>query len=118
MRTFSVQIAIGAEDRERWISLEAMVDTGASITAVPSSLLQELGVRPLAQERFRFAQGETRLMDVGQTWVRVGVKEIITLVLFNGEGTEPLLGALALKAAFMGVDSEGQRLTPVEGVMM
>ena len=57
-------------------------------------------------------------MDVGQTWIRVGEKELITLVLFNEEDTQPLLGALALEAAFMGVDSVGQRLIPVEGVMM
>ena len=56
-------------------------------------------------------------MDVGQTWVRVEGKEIITLVLFNDEGTTPLLGALALGSVFMVVDPVGQRLAPVEGLI-
>ncbi|MCE2463230.1 MAG: hypothetical protein J4F46_04860 [Dehalococcoidia bacterium] len=75
-------------------------------------------MRPLAQERFRFAQGETRTMDVGQTWVRIEGRERITLVVFNEEGTTPFLGALALDAMFMGVDPVAQKLVPVEGLMM
>lgn len=118
MGTFPMQIAVGDPERRRWTTLDALVDTGASITAVPSSVLRELGVTPLAQERFRFAQGETRLMDIGQTWVRVEGRERVTLVLFNEEGTTPLLGALALEAAFMSVDPVAQKLVPVDGLMM
>ena len=57
-------------------------------------------------------------MDVGQTWVRFEGREVITMVLFNDEGTPPLLGALALEGAFLGVDPVGQRLVPVQGLMM
>jgi predicted aspartyl protease len=57
-------------------------------------------------------------MDVGQAWVRIEGEEIVTLVLFNEEGTTPLLGALALEGVFMGVDPVGQKLVPVEGLMM
>ena len=115
---FTVQIAVGDPEGQRWTTLDALVDTGASITSMPSSILRELGVEPRTQRRFRFAQGETRTMDVGQTWVRVEDEEIITLVLFNEEGTTPLLGALALEAAFMGVDPVARKLVPVEGLMM
>ena len=117
MGTFSVQIAVGDPDRGRWTTLDALVGTGASITSVPASVLRDLGVAPMTRRRFRFAQGETRMMDVGQTWVRVEGRERITLVLFNEEGTPPLLGALALEGVFMGVDPVGQKLVPVEGLM-
>lgn len=118
MGMFTVQIAIGDHERQQWTRLDALVDTGASITSVPSSVLRALGVVPMTQQRFRFVQGETRTMDVGQTWVRVEGRERITLVVFNEEGTTPLLGALALEAAFMGVDPVAQKLVPVEGLMM
>ncbi len=120
MGMFTVQIAIGDPEGWRWTTLDALVDTGAgaSITSVPSSILRELGVEPMTQHLFRFAQGETRTMDVGQTWVRVEGRERITPVVFNEEGTTPLLGALALEAAFMGVDRVAQKLVPVEGLMM
>ena len=118
MGTFTVEIGIGDSERERWTQVEALVDTGASITAAPASLLRELGVAPSTRQAFRFAQGEVREMDVGQTWVRVEEKEVVTLVLFNDEGTPPLLGALTLEAAFKGVDPVAQKLVPVEGLMM
>ena len=119
MGTFSAPISIGSPDGERWTQVDALVDTGASIASAPASVLRGLGVEPLRKERFTFAQGETREMDVGQTWVRVGDREVITitLALFNEDGTEPLLGALALEGVFMGVDPVGKRLVPVGGWM-
>jgi hypothetical protein len=44
MGTFPVRIAVGDPDRLRWTTLDALVDTGASITSVPSSVLLSLGV--------------------------------------------------------------------------
>ena len=117
MGTFSVQIDVGDHERGRWTTLDAVVDTGAFITSVPSSFLADLGVAPIMQQRFRFSQGEARTMRIGQTWVRVEGKEIVTQVLFNEEGTIPLLGALTLEGAFLGVDPVVQRLVPVDGLM-
>ena len=117
MGTFNIEIGMADPERRRWMTLEALVDTGASITAAPGSVLRELGVAPSMRQNFRSAHGASREMDVWQTWVRVEGKEIITLVLFNDEGTTPLLGALALEAVFMVVDPVGQRLAPVEGLI-
>lgn len=64
MGTFSAPISIGSPDRGRWTQVDALVDTGASIASAPASVLRGLGVEPLRKERFTFAQGETREMDV------------------------------------------------------
>ena len=117
MGTFSTPIGIGSPDGRRWESLDALVDTGASIASVPASVLRGLGVEPMRTEWFTFAQGETREMEIGQTWIRIGDREVVTLVLFNEEGTTPLLGAHALEGVFMGVDPVGKRLVPVGGWM-
>jgi clan AA aspartic protease len=116
--TFSVDIEIGDSTREQWITMNALVDTGASITSMSASTLRELGVEPVTSERFKFAQGEVRTMEIGYTWLRFAGKEILTQVLFNEEGSPPLLGALALEGAYMGVDPVEQRLIPVQGLMM
>ncbi len=118
MGTFTVPISIGDPQGENWIELDALVDTGASVTPVPGSILRELGVMPVASQQFRFAQGEVRQMDMGRTWIDVDGREEMTLFVFNDEGTPPLLGALALEALFLGVDPVAQRLIPVEGLMM
>ena len=118
MGTFSVPISIGDPQGENWIEFDALVDTGASVTSVPGSILRELGVTPVSSQQFRFAQGEQRRMDMGRTWISVEGREEVTLVVFNDEGTLPLLGALALEALFLGVDPVKQRLIPVEGLLM
>jgi clan AA aspartic protease len=117
MGTFSIEIGIGDPDRGRWKTLDALVDTGAFVTAAPASVLRELGVQPSMRRSFESAHGEVREMDVGQTWVRVQGEEVITLILFNDEGTMPLLGALTLETLFMGVDPARQRLVSVHGLM-
>ena len=117
MGIFRVEIGIGDPERQRWTTLEALVDTGAFMTGVPASVLRELGVEPTMRRTFESALGEFREMDVGQTWVRVEGEEVLTYVLFNDEGTTPLLGALALEMAFLGVDPARQILVSVHGLM-
>ena len=118
MGAFYLEIFLGDEQEKNWRAMDALVDTGASAASVPASVLRELGVRPVFTERFRFAQGEVRELPVGYTWIRFAGKELITQVIFNAEGTSPLLGALALEGAYMAVDPVGQRLIPVEGLLM
>ena len=65
--TFSVEIEIGDPLRERWVTMDALVDTGASITSMSGSVLRELGVEAVDSQRFRFAQGEVRTMPIGYT---------------------------------------------------
>ena len=98
--------------------MDALVDTGASTTTLPSSILTELGVEPIMQKSFRFAQGETRSLDVGQAFIRIEGQEFITQVVFNDEGTTPLLGAQSLEGAYMAVNPVDQTLVPVEGLLM
>ena len=118
MGTFSVEIEIGGQDRKSWATVTALVDTGASTTTAPASVLRELGVEPAAKQLFQFAQGETRLMEIGYARVRFEGREIITQVLFNDEGTQPLLGAMALEGAYQGGDPVSKRLVSVPGLMM
>ena len=118
MGTFFIEIEIGDPAGERWITVDALVDTGASISSVPGSLLRGLGVEAKRQKRYRFGQGESRRMGVGQTYIRVMEEEFITDFIFNEEGTIPLLGALALESAQLVVDPEGQKLIPSEGLLL
>ena len=115
MGTFNIEIGIGDPDRVRWKALNALVDTGATITALPTSVLQDLGIEPTLRQPFRSAHGESQEMDVGHAWVRVDGKEVFTPVLFNDEGSTPLLGAVTLESVFMMVDPVDQKLVPREG---
>ena len=118
MGTFFVPIDIGSPDAQRWITVEALVDTGTSQCSLPGSLLRELGVAPTRQKEYRFAPGESRVMGVGQTYIRLMGESFITDFIFNAENTMPLLGALALESAQLAVDPYGMRLIPKSGILL
>ena len=110
MGIFTVPIVVGDVQWQHTVDLQALVDTGTTLSAVPSSILAQLGIEPIAKREVEYANGEVQEVAIG--WLRVVVEEqdIFTPVMFNEEGTEPLLGAVALEEALLGVDPIRQRL--------
>lgn len=111
-------IEIGDEHGERWEAIEALVDTGATYTTVPAPLLRELGVRPHTRDVFVLADGREVEQDIGQSWIRVGGRSVVTLIVFGAPGTEPLLGAYALEGLRFAPDPVARRLVPVRGLLL
>ncbi|MFN3476955.1 MAG: retroviral-like aspartic protease family protein, partial [Candidatus Methylomirabilales bacterium] len=103
---------------KQWEPVEALVDTGASYTVVPGSLLARLGVIPCVRDTFLLADGRRIERDIGQTWVRVDGRSVITLVVFGEEGMESLLGAYTLEGVRLLPDPVNRRLIPVPGLLM
>jgi clan AA aspartic protease len=116
--TFYAEIAIGDPQGQRFETIQALVDTGATYTVLPTSLLRRLGVRPHTQASFHYADGREQAMDVGRTWVRINGAVEMTLVVFGGEGTDPLLGAYTMEGLRLAPDPVNQRLVPVPGLLM
>ena len=56
MGTFVVQIEVGGIDGERFEVVEALVDTGATTTVIPGSILGSLGIVPDQAGDFRVRQ--------------------------------------------------------------
>ena len=114
MGCFNVQMDIGDQQRGRWITTDALVDTGAFFTSVPASILHELGVSPTRSQNFRFGDGSIKRMNIGRTWIRVNGQEEFTQVTFGEEGSPILLGAYAIEGLLFGVAPVEQRLFPLE----
>ena len=55
MSIFSVDIEIGDPAGLEFVTVNAVVDTAASYTTLPESLLHRLGIRPRARRRFVLA---------------------------------------------------------------
>ena len=118
METFSVEIQIGDFERERWVSVDALVDTGAFMTSIPGSVLYGLDIVPAGTRRVRFGEGnEARQMEIGYAWVRLEGKEAILQVLFNDEGTQPVIGWSGLDGLFLEFDPDTQTFNPKVGLL-
>ena len=119
MGTFRVSIQLATAGGERFESMEALVDTGASYTWIPRDLLEGLGVRPDEERVFVLADG--REVSYPMAWVRVrldgGGRIQPTLVVCGDSGTDVLLGAFTLEGFGLGVDPVNRRLIQVPGLL-
>ncbi len=117
MGTFYVKIQIADIHGRQSEELEALVDTGATTTMVPSSVLSRLGIEPTKHEIFEYAGGERVELGMAPVMVTVEGRETPTWVIFGEEGAHSLLGAHALEGTFLAVDSYNQRLIPTHGLL-
>ncbi|MBI4679183.1 MAG: retroviral-like aspartic protease family protein [Elusimicrobia bacterium] len=97
----------------RKLSLDALVDTGASYTLVPGRLLRRIGVKATQSLRFKTADGRVVRSGVAELMARVKGAATHTWVVFGEKGSEPLLGAYTLEGLALGVDSLRRSLVHV-----
>jgi aspartyl protease family protein len=117
MGTFTTTIEIGDPGARRWQQVDVLVDSGATFTMLPRSVLEDLDVRAQDKVPFELADGRSVELDVGETSVRIGGRVRTTLVIFGDSGVEPLLGAYTLEAFLLAVDPVNRRLVPVSGLL-
>ena len=113
MGAFNVQIEIGNRYDGEFVPTQAMVDTGASYLMIPADILQRLGVRQTERRVFQLADHRTVEYDMGILELKLDGRQIPVPVVFAPEGTNALLGAVALEIFGLGVDTVGQKLMSV-----
>jgi predicted aspartyl protease len=118
MGVFTVSIEVGDPAGERFEPVDALVDTAASHTVIPASLLRQLGVEPHDTHPFLLADGRSVQRDVGRTWLKVDGHQEMTIVVFGDNGTTALLGAVTLEEMRPGVYPVGKKLISVPGYLM
>jgi clan AA aspartic protease len=116
MGTFSVTIEVGSPDRRTWRSVEVLVDTGATFTWLPRTLLEELGHAPNMKKSFELGDGRVVETDVGEVPVRIGSEVWTTVCAFASREDKPVLGAVTLEEFLLAPDPVNQRLVPVVGL--
>ena len=110
MSCFQYPIEIGDPAGQRFTQLNALVDTGASYTLAPASLLRRLGVERTETAVFDLADGSQTELDIGETRIRINGRQATSIVVFGDEDASPLLGAYALEGLRLGVDPINERL--------
>jgi len=118
MGTFHATMEIGDPAGNRWEEVDALVDTGATYTSIPASLLQRLGILPNDRLTFIQADGNRFERDVGEAKARVNGKSVTTIVIFAEEEAPPLLGAYTLEGLLLAPDPVNRRLVPVPGYLV
>ena len=87
--------------------VRVLVDTGATLSVFPASLLDKMGIRRSSQRRFRgFGGVVTR--DVGTVDMHYGGATAGVTAVFGNEGDPAIMGVTALETL-------GYHVNPVDG---
>ncbi len=84
--------------------LEFLIDSGAVYSVVPAPILDRLGIKPLAEEQFRLANGEKIVRRKGVALFRYQGRVGGADVIFGEPGDSILLGAFTLEALGYSLD--------------
>jgi predicted aspartyl protease len=90
-------------DPDHGISMEFLIDSGATYS-VPEPTLTSLGIKPIAEQVFRLANGEKISRKKGGALFRLGERVGGADVLFGEAGDQQLLGAFTLEALGLSLD--------------
>ena len=117
MGCFQYPIEIGDPAGQRFTRLNALVDTGASYTLAPASLLRRLGVQRTETAVFAMADGSQTELDIGETSIRINGRQATSIVVFGDEDAAPLLGAHTLTGLRLAVDPLEERLIDAHALL-
>ena len=95
--------------------MDALVDTGASYSMFPRSVLERLGIVPIGERGFEQADGSVIKRDIGRALLRINDDEDVQRVIFGEDDAEPLIGAGTLQGFLLLVDSVSEELVPRTG---
>ncbi len=117
MGTFRVALRVGNPRTGSSETVDALVDTGATYSMMPASMLRMLGIEPVRSRPFRIANGERVEYQTAMASFSAGGSEGEASVVFGPDG-QYLLGATTLEELLLTVDPIGLRLVPAEGLLL
>ena len=84
---------------------------------VPAPVLERLGIRPLAEETFRLADGSKIVRKKGGAVFRHRERVGVADVIFGEDGDSALVGALTLGALGFSLDPLRRELKPLPMIL-
>lgn len=93
--------------------IEFLIDSGAIYSVVPTPILERLGIRPIAEQEFRLANGTKIEQKKGVALFKYGDRMGGGDVIFGEEGDSTILGAFTLEALGLSLDPLRRELKPL-----
>lgn len=118
MGTFSVPAALAnPRQPEQRLTLDLIVDTGATWTLLPPGVVAQLGLTTTRDREVTLASGERARYRLGQVLMQLNGEELITVFLAGPPGCPALLGAVSLEEFALAPDPIRKTLVPVTGLL-
>jgi clan AA aspartic protease len=99
------------EEQIRRTRVRALVDSGASLLAIPAALNNQLGLGKVDEQQAELADGSVITVDVvGPIEVRFQNRKAITVAMVIPGEVEVLLGAIPMQSMDVLIDPKRERL--------
>jgi clan AA aspartic protease len=99
-----------SDDQVRRVSVETLVDTGATLRCLPEGLIKKLGLRFSRTRRVRTAAGVREMNIYRGVWLEVQGRSCDAEVTALPDGSQALLGQIPLEQLDWWVDTINHRL--------
>ncbi|MFV9676691.1 MAG: aspartyl protease family protein [Methanosarcinales archaeon] len=98
-----VEIEVSDWAKQNSKKVNALVDTGASLTVLPEKLAGELGIKAISEEKVSTGAGEIKVKR-GRAWIKLKGKEDTFPVWISDFIDKVLLGVVVLESFGFDVD--------------
>jgi clan AA aspartic protease len=100
-------------DPSKCVELDAVIDTGATMLVLPQNIVEQLGLRKIRETKVRYANNKAELKSIyGVVTIEIKGRTGNFDVLAEAEGSQPLVGQVALEILDLVVDPRTRTLTP------
>jgi len=99
------------ESSVRKVTIDALVDTGATYPALPEDLIEKLGLTFLREVEGEVAEGKVKLRLYGPVIVEIEDRIAGCPVIARPRGTTPIIGVVVL-------EQMGYRVDPTSGKLV
>jgi predicted aspartyl protease/predicted RNase H-like HicB family nuclease len=113
MGTFEVTLTIyNPADRARSATVGLLVDTRPTLSWIPRTTLEAIGITPEVRRKFLLADGRRVERDTGIATMTLDGVVVGVTVVFAEPAESSILGATALEALGVTIDPVGEKLLP------
>jgi len=98
-----VKVKIGDPNKEKIIEVDALVDTGATLTVIPRKLANELNLKPTGKAIVETGTGRMEL-ERTRIWIEIEGREEVMPVLISDIIDKVLVGVTTLEILGLQVD--------------
>lgn len=111
MKMGEMRVMVRIHGPKGYADVEMVADTGATLTMIPESIADSVGIVRQGRVTVRLADGRTKEIPMGNAEVEIGEDRAPIRVLVASEGVA-LLGLTALETLGLKVNPVDRRLEP------
>ena len=118
MSGYSVAFTLYGSDPSRALTLDGVIDTGATFTVVPAPVLDAPGIPRAESALFSLADGSIQELSIGYGTLELQGYTAPVKVVFGSDRRKTLIGWTSLEALRLAIDPVHQRLLPVDRIVL